>query len=152
MNFEINYILKAEDLAVGDVNSLIGIDQRYFPTPWTYSAWDELFTNVPRLLSVFRLEKEIIGFALFNLSSVDSFGHLLKIIVLPEYRNQGKGEMLLGSSLTFLRENQEIKCFFLEVEATNQSAINAYERCGFKMVHRKKDFYGNGRDAFVMTI
>lgn len=93
---------------------------------------------------------EIIGFVLFDLSYADSFAHLLKILVHPEFREKGLARQLLEKSLLGLK-NEGLHHFFLEVEEDNHAAQKLYQSCGFKVIHRKKDFYGNGRAALIMT-
>jgi ribosomal-protein-alanine N-acetyltransferase len=83
------------------------------------------------------------------MSVADSFCHLLKIVIIPDYRKRGLGKILLENSLNQL---QLIGCtqFFLEVEETNTAARDLYLSFDFKIIHRKKDFYGTGRMALIM--
>jgi ribosomal-protein-alanine N-acetyltransferase len=103
------------------------------------------------MLTVVRSPTEIIGFALFDTNHVDSFAHLVKIVILPNYRSKGLGERLLKSCIDALIQNEQIYNLFLEVEVTNLSAIKLYKKMNFKIIHSKKDFYGAGKDAYIMT-
>ena len=41
---------------------------------------------------------------------------------------------------------------FLEVDVQNQPAIGLYEKYGFEKIAIRRDYYGAGRDAFVMKL
>lgn len=130
--------------------ALFELDKKFFPTPWTNEDWRELFHGHDRSLSVIEINHEIVGFSLFDLSRADSFAHLLKILVHPEFREQKLGMKLLAFDLTELHK-RGIKHFFLEVEEDNHAAQKLYLHSGFKIIHKKKDFYGTGRAALIMT-
>jgi ribosomal-protein-alanine N-acetyltransferase len=128
------------------------LDQKYFPQPWDDLSWANLFsTNAERFAVVLEVENDLVGFSLLEISFVDSFAHLLKIIIDPEKRQSGLGHSLLQESITILQE-RGIKSFFLEVEEKNLAAIKLYERAGFKIIHKKKQFYSNGSNAIIMTL
>lgn len=128
------------------------LDHEFFPFPWTDSSWNGLFSVADRhLLMLAEISNEIKGFVLFEISSADSFAHLLKIIVDPNERTKGVGGELLGTSLNELNY-LGIKNFFLEVEENNHGAIALYKSFGFKVIHQKNDFYSNGENALIMTL
>lgn len=128
---------------------LYELDVQHFPTPWTERDWREL-QNEDRLLIVLEMDKTIVGFCLFDKSPEDAFAHLLKIVVIPEKQGRGLGKQLLEIARLRL---VELRCtkFFLEVEHDNVAAQNLYLSCGFEVIHQKKDFYGEGRSALIMT-
>ena len=53
--------------------------------------------------------------------------------VLPNYRRQGLGKFVLGTSLRRAAKNNRKK-MILEVDVENQAAIGLYESLGFKTV------------------
>ncbi len=129
---------------------LFKLDQEFFPTPWNQESWTNLFSDHNRfLVTISNSSGEVSGFCLFDLSVADSFAHLLKILVNPNRQQSGLGEKLLNTALENLL-GRSIAKYFLEVELTNSAACKLYERCGFKKIHQKKDFYGQGRDALIM--
>lgn len=130
--------------------ALYELDRKFFPTPWTQEDWMSVLHGRERFLSVILDHQEVIGFSLFDLSSADSFAHLLKILIHPERRSQGLGAQLLRFDLNHLK-TQGITHYFLEVEEDNHAAQKLYQTCGFKKIHQKKDFYGRGRHALIMT-
>ena len=78
------------------------------------------------------------------------FSILLKILIIPSFRQQNLASFLLSKSIMILGEDG-IKNVYLEVEQTNSSALKLYEKYGFNIIHSKKDFYGSNRSAFIMT-
>lgn len=152
MNLKFDHIFSAEDISAEVINSISSIDLQYFPTPWKKSAWEDLFSNSNRILSLAYSSGELLGFALFEFSVVDSFAHLLKIIIIPNAQNKGAGEALLRSCLEVLTSDKTINQYFLEVEIGNEPAIGLYKKCGLQIIHTKKDFYGASKDAYIMTM
>jgi ribosomal-protein-alanine N-acetyltransferase len=150
MSVHFNLIEGHDALSSTMAFALFSLDQNFFPTPWHKSSWENLFQGHDRTLLVANSGLETIGFSLFDLSVADSFAHLLKIIVHPELRGQGLGRKLLETHLSALQK-EGLKHFFLEVEEENHVAQKLYHACGFKVIHRKKDFYGNNRHALIMT-
>lgn len=128
------------------------LDLKYFPTPWDSSSWDQVFSNgAERFILIDERDGSLTGFILFDYNVVDSFAHLLKILVNPEKRGQKIGKDLLNEAISILKK-RGIKTFFLEVEEENLVALNLYENIGFKVIHKKKHFYSNGGTAIIMTL
>ena len=126
------------------------IDNAYFPTPWDLNSWSNFLSDSDKVLFILTNSDEIIGFSMFQFNDIDRFAHLLKILIIPSYREQSLGRFLLSQSLVTLREKGIVN-FYLEVEQGNQSALKLYEKSGFNIIHSKKDFYGENRSAFIMT-
>ena len=132
------------------VYELSELDRLYFPTPWTFDSWANLFDEHERLLVILKYQNFTIGFCLFDKSVEDSFAHLLKILIDPKYRMQGYSKKILKMALNNL-EVCGCSKLFLEVEEDNRAAQSLYLGLGFQIIHRKKDFYGADRSALIMT-
>ena len=65
---------------------------------------------------------------------------LLNICVRPAFQNKGIGRKLLGFLLQKARM-EEINKYFLEVRASNHSAIHLYESLGFEQISVRRDYY-----------
>ncbi|MBC7714966.1 MAG: ribosomal protein S18-alanine N-acetyltransferase [Rhizobacter sp.] len=144
-------IERASELTSGALLVLSEMDQNHFPTPWSKEDWDHVLSAGQRLLISVEENKIILGFALFDVVSADSFAHLFKIVVTPDVRGKGIGKNLLIEALKVLKE-RDIKKIFLEVEEYNTHAIRLYESLGFKIIHKKKHFYSSGATALIMTL
>lgn len=129
---------------------LFELDRLHFPTPWSLESWKNLFQDHDRLLVLIKNQEGVIGFCLFDKVVVDSFAHLLKIVVHPKFRAQGISKIMLDTALLKL-QNSGCTQYFLEVEESNLVAQRLYLSLDFKVIHRKKDFYGQNRSALIMT-
>ena len=58
-------------------------------------------------------------------------GHIVSMIVTPEYRKQGIGNKLL-EEIILEAKNRKVLNLFLSVTSTNQVAIHMYQMVGFK--------------------
>lgn len=135
-----------------DFTKIQDLDLSEFQRPWSLGAWQQLKDNFDNYSIVSLLNhNEMIGFSLWQTNAVDSFAHLLKIIIKNKYRSSGYGFLLLNHSLNLLK-SKNIKSFYLEVESENDSAIALYKKSGFHKIHYKKSFYHNGSDADIMTL
>ncbi len=57
-------------------------------------------------------------------------GEIDSLFILPEYRGQGLGEILVERSVSWLNEQEVIK-IFLEVSAGNEQVFEFYAKYGF---------------------
>ncbi|MGL4392637.1 MAG: ribosomal protein S18-alanine N-acetyltransferase [Fusobacteriaceae bacterium] len=74
------------------------------------------------------------------------FYEVMKIGTEKNYRKKGYAKKLL---LDFLKTSD--KNVMLEVRVTNNIAQDFYEKCGFKKINIRKNYYqNNGEDAVVM--
>jgi ribosomal-protein-alanine N-acetyltransferase len=76
--------------------------------------------------------------------------HITTIGVLPEYRGQGLGELLLVTLFTdAMRRGAE--WVTLEVRVSNESAQALYYKYGFTQQGVRRRYYSdNGEDAYIM--
>ncbi|MBW1981459.1 MAG: ribosomal protein S18-alanine N-acetyltransferase [Deltaproteobacteria bacterium] len=124
-----------------DLDRLLEIEEQSAPK----SAYDllELEALLYRYADTFLVTEgcEVEGYIVFSHE-----GHIVSMAVAPEYRRRGVGSRLL--------EEVEHRCagriLHLEVRASNSIAIRFYEQCGFEAVGRRKAYYHDGEDAFIM--
>ena len=76
---------------------------------------------------------------------------LLRIGVAPDWRRQGSGQLLMKRLFELCAE-RETPDIFLEVRASNAPAIALYERFGFSVVGKRKNYYHQPEeDACLMA-
>ncbi len=123
-----------------------------FPySPWNTAQFKEEFAGIPttRLMSVAESENRIIGYCGVFLPAPGVEADILTVAVLPEYRRQ-------GIAREFMRQIEEwshergASAMMLEVEQSNESAIELYKSLGYMKISVRMDYYGPGQDAFVM--
>ena len=67
-----------------------------------------------------------------------------------KYRGRGFAKALMSYLLDDLKKSGIVKVF-LEVEHDNAPAIALYEKSGFVRYGQRRDYYGQGRDAVLMS-
>ena len=70
-------------------------------------------------------------------------------MIFKEYQHQGFGYQLMQKFLqeAFEKQGQTI---FLEVRQSNLPAIHLYEKCGFKQIAKRKNYYQHPvEDAWI---
>ncbi len=92
-------------------------------------------------------ERKIIGF--LALRSAAGFAEILNVAVLAECGKQGVGSALLAKALKELKKQGPCQ-ITLEVAQDNVPAQGLYAKGGFKRLGIRKDFYGPGKDAWIM--
>jgi ribosomal-protein-alanine N-acetyltransferase len=119
--------------------------------PWTPGQfWSEL-ARVPesRWYVVARRDARVVGYA--GLFAVVPEADVQTVAVAVEEQGRGTGRALLGALIA--RANAlGAGVLHLEVRADNAAAIGLYVAMGFVADGRRRDYYGRGRDALLMSL
>jgi ribosomal-protein-alanine N-acetyltransferase len=83
---------------------------------------------------------------MFSLVSIDSVD-VLKIFILSDYRRRGFGKELL----TEIIKSYAMKPVYLEVDESNEVAINFYKAIGFVRIHMRRNYYDYQKNAIIMV-
>ncbi|QCE32431.1 ribosomal-protein-alanine N-acetyltransferase [Acetobacteraceae bacterium] len=135
-------------ICMAHVPLLALIDEKCFASDLCWSA--DLFRSVLETggWGEFLMLAEMpIGFYLCR--SVAGETEILTLGILPEFQGKGLGKYLM-ESLFKGAKSYKAEEIFLEVEESNFAARRLYQNSGFKILGRRADYYGKGRDAFVM--
>jgi ribosomal protein S18 acetylase RimI-like enzyme len=89
------------------------------------------------------------GIALLRHHKQSLSGRAYSLAVDPACRGQRIGERLMRAMVDELRHRGVRRCY-LEVEATNTSAVHLYQRLGFRSIGALPDYYGDGKDGLHM--
>ena len=73
------------------------------------------------------------------------------IAVDEEYRRKGISYNLLQTAIKDLK-HIKVEKLFLEVRRSNESAQALYEKCGFKYVGVRPNYYNGKEDALLMSL
>jgi ribosomal-protein-alanine N-acetyltransferase len=137
-----------------DIAAVLAIEMATSEEPWTHKAFEACLTP-PFFAWVLEQNKQIIGFAMLQIVSIEA--HLLNFAIAPDWQGKGWGY----SALTTLLERiiaQGVRRVSLEVRVSNIVAQTLYEKCGFKPVGRRVNYYAcrhrpSGReDAFIWQL
>jgi ribosomal-protein-alanine N-acetyltransferase len=91
--------------------------------------------------------QHVIGFICFR--NVVEESDLLEIAVHPDYRRLGIGKKLMQYYIDFSRR-KGVHTFYLEVNVSNQSAIQLYQAFAYQSTGVRKKFYQGKFDALLM--
>jgi ribosomal-protein-alanine N-acetyltransferase len=75
---------------------------------------------------------------------------IVNIVVQKTSRRSGMGSLLVKTISGIAASRGAFNCF-LEVAVSNIAAIDFYIALGFKKTGRRRGFYSNGEDAFLMS-
>jgi ribosomal-protein-alanine N-acetyltransferase len=125
-------------LGYGDLPSVISIERRSFPTPWSLAMF------------VLELSKPS-GICL----AAEDEGRLVGYLVCARYDEPDRRRRGIATELIerLFEEAGEGARFTLEVRVSNEPAIAMYKRFGFRSAGRRRSYYhDNGEDALIMWL
>lgn len=139
-------------MSYDDLPEVHAIERRCFTTPWSMDAFRHEITQKETILKVAVLKDKIIGYVC--LRTILDVTHILNLAVLPEFRGQGIGSMLLRDALQELKQSGiKTNLVTLEVRESNIAAIRLYEKFGFKIIGRRSGYYQKPyEDAIIMGL
>ena len=126
------------------------LERACFSHPWTEQALaEDLDNELLTLLAAVGEDGTLLGYG--EVRTVLDEGTLERIAVAPQFRRHGAAEALLRR---FLDDGREKLAFLtLEVLAGNVPTIGLYEKLGFEVVGRRRNYYREeGEDALLMTV
>lgn len=107
--------------------------------PWSL---DSIKSTIERSDAVYKVLFDGEGMPIGYYIAAFSFeeAELYRIAVIPECRGRGYGKTLMRDFLNACPKN--IEKIFLEVRESNFGAVRLYEKTGFEIINRRKNYYG----------
>lgn len=141
--------ITVQNAAISDIPAICAIEELSFPSCWNAETYRG---EIDRDIAVFLVAKadgRVVGFSLSWITSVEL--HILKIAVIPEYRNMGIAEKMMDQTFEASRY-KSCEVAFLEVRPSNEAARNFYGKLGFKVLGVRKKYYTDtGEDGIVLV-
>ena len=139
--------LRLRRLSYSDLPSVISIERRSFPTPWSLAMFVlELSKPSGICLAAVDEDGRLAGYLVC--SRYDTIWHLMNVAVDPERRRRGIATLLINR---LFEEGGAQSPYTLEVRVSNREAILMYERFGFRSAGTRRGYYhDNGEDAVIM--
>ncbi len=134
---------------LSDISAIMDLEQGSIEHPWESKAIETLITDNNKTCLVAELGGVIVSYV--GAESVLDESNIGNIVTHKEYRGKGIATELFEALLTELKA-QGIKKLFLEVEHDNTPAIGLYEKLGFLNYGYRRDYYGQGKDAVLMSL
>ena len=127
-----------------DLESIYELGIKLHPNYRIINNLSEILKDKIHHIYIYELNKKVIGFIHYTklYNSVD----LVDLYIDENYRKQKVATNLIDYMITNLDIDDRI---FLEVNTTNQNALNLYQKFGFKIINIRKNYYGEN-DAYIM--
>jgi ribosomal-protein-alanine N-acetyltransferase len=139
--------LEIRRLTYSDLPQVIAIERRAFPTPWSLAMFVLELSKPSGICLAALREGRLIGYLVC--SRYDLVWHLMNVAIDPDRRRRGIATALLNRLFEQVDDPQAQ--FTLEVRASNDVAIEMYERFGFRSAGMRRRYYqDNGEDAVIM--
>ena len=137
-----------------DLLEVVEIEEQSGLSRWGWAAYYAELKGANRDLMLIAkpsgIESRIAGYIVARETAGEL--HINNVAVRAEYRRCGIGGALLGRVLQEARR-RKANAAFLEVRSANHAAQALYEKCGFKAIARRADYYSEPReDAVVMSL
>ena len=130
-----------------DLNALRRLEQVCFPKDG-WPLFDVIgvltFPNIVRLKAV--IGEQMVGFIAGDVRTSQGMAWIATVGVLPEYRGRGIGKALMLAC----EERLSVPTIRLSVRISNRTAIELYERLGYRRVEEWARYYQDGEGALVM--
>ncbi|HUT54210.1 MAG TPA: GNAT family N-acetyltransferase [bacterium] len=138
------------DLSLSDLDAVTAIDRVCFPPPVAFprELFEECLDRNDTLSLGIERDGRLAAFAVINRSGPSAL-QIITIDVLPEFRRQGLADALMQEAMAAARANG-IKRIVLQAAVDNDPAIALYKKWGFRIKAVLPDYYGQGKDAFLM--
>lgn len=130
------------------IKSIAELEKECFSSPWNEKMILESIENGTRFFVALK-NGELLGYV--GISCILDEGYITNIAVFKKYRNKGVAKALI-ERIFALASDLKLCFVSLEVRASNQIAIGLYEKFGFRLEGRRKNFYTNPtEDGLIMT-
>lgn len=125
------------------------IDSISFSESWSEKSYLEMAEN--KIYSFFKEEvnDKIAGFIV--LMDVVDAAEIIRVAVLPEYREMGIGTKLIEKAVEEIMK-KGMENIFLEVRESNSNAIKLYNKSGFEECGVRKNYYSNPKENGIIMI
>jgi len=138
------------DMQPDDLPAVHAIEIVSFSSPWSWQSVAAEIASSQSVRLVAVIEDAVAGYVMAR--QVLDEGQLLDIAVHKDNRRAGIAGLLISELLLRLRQGG-CKSLYLEVRESNAPAIKLYEKYGFRMISKRKDYYKNPVEgALIMKL
>lgn len=137
------------DMAESDIKEIAELEKECFSEPWSEDSLKDELTNETARFYVLRDNEKLLGY--IGANNICGEIYITNVAVNSACRGKGYGKRLVNH---LLKQSKLEKALFvtLEVRKSNANAIALYEKCGFKKIGERKNFYSKPtEDALIYT-
>lgn len=115
------------------------MEKQCYPNPWPIKTMQDcLNADYQCLKGLSELSPDILCYAFMMVGHEET--HLLKITVHPDHRKKGLAKAMLQRLILIARINHARR-IWLEVRASNDDAIRFYQKAGFEVKGKRRNYY-----------
>ena len=130
--------LQLRPMKTADIDEIVTLENECQLSSWGATGYQAELLNPHAVLLTAIMNNEVVGF-FFGRMLADEF-EIYTIAVAPKFRRQGLGAKILIAALE-IAKMKGAKHAYLEVRAANEPAKNMYERHGFTLTGKRKEYY-----------
>ncbi len=137
------------EMTENDVWEIAELEKACFSEPWSENSLREELTNETARFYVLRDGERLLGY--IGANNICNEVYITNVAVNSGCRGKGYGKILVNH---LIKQSELERAFFitLEVRKSNKNAISLYEKCKFKQVGERKDFYSKPTEnALIYT-
>ena len=136
-------------LQLAEANSFLELYQNIFPNKTISLAnVESIFNTEPATVWVCESEQQKFTAFLYFWRVPDGL-EVIDLGVHADFRRQGLAEALMQKLIA--KAQSDSTKIFLEVAETNVAAFELYQKLGFQILQKRKNYYGQHQDALVMS-
>jgi len=147
--------MKIKKVKFWDLKQIYQLEQKVFEiNAFSKDLLRKLISNNVLFLKleIGKLRKNITGFIVVIKENKDK-ANIVNFLINPKFQNRGYGTLLLKKAIEYLKKLNEITKVVLNVQASNNIAINLYEKFKFKKdPNLLENYYQSGESAFLMEL
>ncbi len=137
-----------------DLKAVREIERISFPHHQASSEnyYQNLYQTYPQGFIIAQQGEKIVGYAISQIRNrvpAKRVGEIISIAVAPDWRRKGNGRQLMKFLLNDFQK-EKIKLVSLHVRENNKVAILFFDKLGFKITKKIKNYYRNDDKAFLM--
>ena len=137
------------EMTESDITEIAELEKECFSEPWSENSLRDELTNETARFYVLRDGEKLLGY--IGANNICNEVYITNVAVNSQYRGRGYGQKLVNH---LIKQSETERAFFitLEVRKSNKNAIKLYEKCGFKFIGERKNFYSKPtEDALIYT-
>jgi ribosomal-protein-alanine N-acetyltransferase len=131
-----------------DLDPVTVIEKASMPSPWSRELFEEELKRPAAHYFVVEEEGRVAGY--MGYWEAPEEAHIINLAISPDFRGRGLGQGMIERCMAFARK-RGARLATLEVRESNLAAQALYEKCRFKSIAIRKQYYSdNLEDAIVM--
>ncbi len=130
--------LVIQRMGTEDIDEVVKIENQSFTDPWKREFFLEEINNTLACPLVAKFNQNVVGYACLWIF-LDEL-QIANIAVAPTFRKKGIGTKIMEKIISYAQRNF-LKRITLDVRESNKEAINLYNKFGFKILGKRKNYY-----------